>query len=79
MNKCKVKALEPITAYGVVSFRVYLDGTVVHQDDFAEYDCDPQANDYDLFVVPEVIVDSIYEQGVQDEARDNWIYYGQED
>lgn len=46
----------------VVRFRIYADGTVVHQDDFAERDnSQPYYDDYAEYEVPEAIID--YLQG----------------
>ena len=46
----------------LVKFRVYADGTVVHQDDFAERDnSQPYYDDYAEYVVPAEIVDYLQE------------------
>jgi len=43
--------------------RIYEDGTVVHQDDFGEYDGDPQAQSlcYEIYSVPSQILEYVYE------------------
>ena len=39
-----------------VTYRVYADGTVVHEDEFAEYDNSlPYYDDYDTYTIPEAL------------------------
>ena len=43
-----------------VTYRVYADDTVVHEDDFAEYDnAQPYSDDYGTYVVPVALVDHL--------------------
>ena len=42
------------------TYRIYADGTVVHQDDFQERDSNPQVyDDYNEVSVPDLIVEYI--------------------
>jgi len=47
-----------------IIFRLYADGTVVHQDDFSEYDnAVPYYDDFGTYTIPEQIVDYLIEGG----------------
>lgn len=41
-------------------FRIYADGTVVHEDDFSEYDnAQPYDDDYSVHTVAQEIIDAL--------------------
>jgi hypothetical protein len=47
---------------GVTEYRIHADGTIVHQDDFTEYDnMQPFFDDYEVVAVPDVLINFIEE------------------
>ena len=51
---------DPIVEKDYTSFRIYADGNVVHQDDFAEYDnSQPYYDDYATHDIPDEILDFV--------------------
>lgn len=44
----------------VTSYRVYADGTVVHEDDWAEWDnAQPYLDDYEEYHIPQEIINHL--------------------
>jgi hypothetical protein len=57
---------EDVLKIPTVTYRVYACGTVVHQDDFDEYDAADSwhGDDFAEYVIPEAIIDHITEDMV---------------
>lgn len=53
-----------------VTYRVYADGDVVHEDDFAERDnSQPYYDDYGVYEIPAELFEYIYEIGLEEGFR----------
>ena len=49
-----------IPSQSLVQYRIYADGTVVHEDDFAEVDSSlPYIDDYHVVYIPQLIIEHI--------------------